>query len=60
MAFAVGDSYPACLVTGGRGTIEVKHEGKSYWVCCSGCKELFEFFVEEAVLLERLDRVDGS
>ncbi len=42
VAFAVGDSYPACLVTGGRGTIEVKHEGQSYWVCCSGCKELFD------------------
>jgi len=40
--FAAGDSYPLCIVTDGRGTIEVKYQGKSYWVCCSGCKDLFE------------------
>jgi YHS domain-containing protein len=42
VAFAAGESYPLCIVTDGRGTIEVKHKGKSYWVCCSGCKDLFE------------------
>jgi hypothetical protein len=24
-------------VTDGRGTIQVSYQGKSYWVCCSGC-----------------------
>lgn len=42
VSFAVGDSYPVCIVTGGRGTIRVSHKGKDYWVCCTGCKELFD------------------
>lgn len=41
-AFAAGDSYPVCIVTGGRGTIEVEHEGTTYYVCCSGCRDLFD------------------
>lgn len=35
-------SGPECVVTGGLGTIEVEYEGKSYFVCCGGCKDLFE------------------
>lgn len=42
VVFAVGDSYPACIVTGGRGTIKVSYRGREYSVCCSGCKDLFE------------------
>jgi YHS domain-containing protein len=42
VAFAVGDSYPVCVVTEGRGTIPVSYKGKTYYVCCSGCKELFD------------------
>lgn len=42
VAFAAGDSSPACIVTEGRGTIAVKYQGKAYYVCCSGCKELFD------------------
>lgn len=38
----VGEVGPVCIVTGGRGTILVKHEGKSYYVCCTGCKQAFE------------------
>jgi YHS domain-containing protein len=41
VAFAAGESYPLCIVTDGRGTTEVKYQGKSYWVCCSGCRDLF-------------------
>jgi hypothetical protein len=40
--FAVGDSSPECIVTGGRGTIAVQHQGKTYYVCCTGCRELFD------------------
>jgi YHS domain-containing protein len=40
--FAAGDSYPECIVTGGRGTIRVEHKGQSYYVCCTGCKDLFD------------------
>lgn len=32
---------PECVVTGGLGTIAVEHEGKTYYVCCSGCRDLF-------------------
>jgi YHS domain-containing protein len=42
VAFAAGDSYPTCIVTEGRGTIRVSFQGREYWVCCSGCKELFD------------------
>ncbi len=41
VAFAAGESYPLCVVTEGRGTIQVSYRGKAYWVCCSGCRDLF-------------------
>lgn len=31
-----------CIVTGGLGTISVTHDGKSYYVCCEGCKQAFK------------------
>lgn len=40
--FAQGSSKPECIVTGGAGTIPVTFEGRTYYVCCTGCKELFE------------------
>ncbi|MEO6807969.1 MAG: hypothetical protein ABI353_02525 [Isosphaeraceae bacterium] len=42
VAFAAGESYPICIVTEGRGTISVTYQGKTYHVCCSGCKQLFD------------------
>lgn len=30
-----------CIVTGGLGTIEVSHAGKTYYVCCTGCRDYF-------------------
>ena len=41
VAFAAGESGPICVVTGGRGTTQVSYQGKTYFVCCSGCKDLF-------------------
>ncbi len=41
VAFAAVESYPLCVVTEGRGTIKVSYKGKTYWVCCSGCRDLF-------------------
>ncbi len=35
-------SGPECVVTGGLGTIAVEYQGKKYFVCCSGCRELFD------------------
>lgn len=30
-----------CIVTGGLGTMPVRFQGKTYYVCCSGCAEAF-------------------
>lgn len=37
-----GAGQPECIVTGGTGTIIVEHQGKTYYVCCSGCKQSFD------------------
>jgi hypothetical protein len=42
ITFATKSGGPECIVTGGLGTIEVRHKGKTYYVCCSGCKDEFE------------------
>ena len=36
-----GNSGPECVVTGGLGTISVMYKGKSYYVCCTGCRDAF-------------------
>src|SRR5262245_48961889 len=39
---AAGSSDPECIVSGGKGTIAVSHAGKTYYVCCSGCRDEFK------------------
>lgn len=39
---ADGVGEKVCVVTGGRGTIAVQHEGKTWYVCCEGCRQVFE------------------
>jgi hypothetical protein len=39
--FAGGDGKPVCIVSGGLGTTAVQHMGKTYYVCCSGCRDEF-------------------
>ncbi|MEO8494001.1 MAG: hypothetical protein ABI614_02950 [Planctomycetota bacterium] len=39
--FGKGTNYIECIVTGGVGTIPVTFEGKTYYVCCTGCRDLF-------------------
>ena len=34
-----GSKKPECVVTGGAGTMQVSFGGKTYYVCCSGCRE---------------------
>lgn len=44
-SFAVSDTDygdKTCVVSQGLGTTSVSYKGKSYWVCCSGCKAAFE------------------
>lgn len=39
--FGKGTNYIECVVTGGVGTIPVTFEDKTYYVCCTGCRDLF-------------------
>ena len=55
VAFAAGESGPVCIVTEGRGTMTVEYKGKTYYVCCSGCRDLFKED-PEAVLAEAKER----
>ena len=32
---------PECIVTGGAASIQVNYGGKTYFVCCSGCRDAF-------------------
>ena len=41
IAFAAGDGKPECVVSGGLGTMPVTYMGKTYYVCCSGCRTEF-------------------
>lgn len=44
-SFAINDSdykERTCVISGGLGTTQVSYNGKSYWVCCSGCKAAFD------------------
>lgn len=50
-----GANGPECIVTGGLGTIAVTHKGKTYYVCCTGCKQAFEAD-PEAILAEAASR----
>jgi YHS domain-containing protein len=40
-SFAGGAKKPECIVTGGSASIAVSFEGKTYYVCCSGCRDEF-------------------
>lgn len=36
------DSSPECVVSGGKGTIPVVYKGKTWYVCCTGCRDEFK------------------
>ena len=36
-----GAGEPVCIVSGGKGTMQVSYKGKNYWVCCTGCRDAF-------------------
>jgi len=39
--FGKAAGYAECVVTGGKASMEVTHNKKTYYVCCSGCRDLF-------------------
>jgi YHS domain-containing protein len=56
-AFAAGGSatdLPKCVITGGAATMTVSYQGKTYPLCCSGCRDEFndnpEKYVKKASL----------
>ena len=40
--FAEVAKGPECVVSGGEAKTPVTHNGKTYYVCCSGCREAFK------------------
>ncbi len=40
-----------CIVSGGTGTMTVTHNGKTYYVCCSGCRDEFKADPEKYIKL---------
>lgn len=63
-AFAAGgggEDLPKCIITGGAATIAVSFQGKSFNVCCTGCRDAFnenpEKYVKKA---ERLALAQNS
>ena len=40
-SIAGGTKKPECVVSGGAASIQVSYNGKTYYVCCSGCKDEF-------------------
>src|SRR5690606_17291106 len=53
--FGKGTTGPECVVTGGYGSMTVEHKGQKYYVCCTGCRDLFNED-PEAVLAEYRQR----
>jgi hypothetical protein len=47
--FGKGTTQRECVVTGGAGTIPVMHKGQTYYVCCTGCKDLFDTDPEKII-----------
>jgi YHS domain-containing protein len=43
VAFAgPSDTTPPCIVSGGKGRITLEYKGKTYYFCCSGCRDAFK------------------
>jgi YHS domain-containing protein len=40
-ASSQADEVPKCILTGGAATMSVTYQGKSYPVCCTGCRDEF-------------------
>jgi hypothetical protein len=57
--FGQNVSQRECVVTGGLGTIEVSFEGKTYYVCCTGCRDYFNDNPKE-VLAEYVARKEAE
>jgi len=41
VSFASVDDGPECVVSGGHGTMSTTYKGKTYYFCCTGCRDAF-------------------
>lgn len=61
-SFALSDTdygEKTCVISQGLGTIAVSYKGRTYWVCCTGCKAAFEEDPERWIArFERLKKKD--
>jgi hypothetical protein len=48
-SFGKGSTGPECIVTGGFGSMKVEYKGQQYYVCCTGCRDLFNDDPEAAL-----------
>jgi hypothetical protein len=53
--FGGGATMIECIVSGGKGTIPVMFNGKTYYVCCSGCRDYFNDNAAEVVAAAAAD-----
>lgn len=58
-AGAAAANLPKCILTGGAATMTVTYQGKSYPICCTGCRDEFndnpEKYVKKAALRAEQD-----
>jgi ribosomal protein L24E len=63
-SFALSDTDygdKTCIISQGLGTMTVSHQGRSYYVCCTGCKAAFEEDPERWIAKwEAKQKMDGK
>jgi YHS domain-containing protein len=66
-SFAAGGAaadLPKCIITGGAATMSVNYEGKTYPLCCTGCRDEFndnpEKYAKKADLAAKADTGKGK
>lgn len=56
----IGVSERECVVSGGTGTSTVTYKGKTYYVCCSGCRDEFNANPEKYVAAFEKKRAESE
>ena len=54
-----GAGEPVCIVSGGKGTMKITYKGKTYWVCCTGCRDAFNDD-PEGIIAEAAERAEAK
>ena len=62
VSFADVDDGPECVVSGGHGTMTTTYKGKTYYFCCTGCRDAFadnpEKYVKEYEARKAKEKAD--